>query len=152
MKTREQGFTLIELLVAVAVIALLVGIAIVNLHKAHLNSRETVVAGEVQTVGQAQVQYLSQYGRFAASLTELGPPSAGTAGPQAAELIPASLASGEKNGYRFTLALTPSGYSVNANPKVFGADGRRTFYLDQNGTLHQNWGQEPASAESPEFQ
>ena len=39
------------------------------------------------------------------------------------------------------LALTPLGYSVNANPKVFGGTGRRTFYIDQDGTGHQNWSQ-----------
>jgi hypothetical protein len=75
---------------------------------------------EVQTLGQAQTQYQSQFGKFAASLAELGPPAGAAAGPQAANLIPASLASGEKDGYLFVIPLTPVGYSVNANPKVFG--------------------------------
>jgi len=47
--------------------------------------------------------------------------------------------------YVFLLALTESGYQINANPKTFGATGRRTFYLDQNGIVHQNWGREPAA-------
>ena len=94
--------------------------------------------------------YQSQFGKFAASLSGLGP-AGGTAGPRAANLIPASLASGEKDGYLFVIALTPVGYSVNANPKAFGGTGRRTFYLDQDGIVYQNWSQEPASVVSPEF-
>jgi len=54
-------------------------------------------------------------------------------------------------GYLFAMNSTPAGFAVNANPKVFGNSGRRTFYLDQDGIVHQNWGSDPASAESPEF-
>ena len=32
----------------------------------------------------------------------------------------------------FTLTATPSGYTLNANPKVFNTSGRRTFFTDQN--------------------
>jgi hypothetical protein len=66
-------------------------------------------------------------------------------------MIPASLASGGKDGYIFTLTLTATGYAVNARPRVFGSTGRRTFYLDQNGAVHQSWGEEPATASSPEI-
>ena len=92
------------------------------------------------------------FGKYAASLAELGPPNRGGAeGPQGAHLIPAALASGEKNGYLFVLSLTPAGYTLNATPKTFGSTGRRTFYLDQDGVVHQNWGRDPATADSPEF-
>ncbi len=107
---------------------------------------------EVQAIHQAQVQYLSQFGEFAATLAELGPPTNGVAGPHAAKLIPASLASGEKNGYLFTMVKAGGGFTVNANPKEFGRTGRRTFYIDQDGVVHQNWGSEPATANSPEIQ
>ena len=49
-------------------------------------------------IQQAQTQYQSQFGDFAATLVELGPPATGNMGPAAAKLIPASLASGEKDG------------------------------------------------------
>ena len=65
--------------------------------------------------------------------------------------MPASLASGEKNGYVFTMAKAASGYTVNADPKVFEHNGRRTFYIDQDGVVHQNWGSEPATVNSPEI-
>ena len=65
---------------------------------AHLNAVETVVMREMQTIQQAQTQYQSQFGDFASTLVELGPPATGNMGPAAAKLIPASLASGEKDG------------------------------------------------------
>lgn len=49
------------------------------------------------------------------------------------------------------MTATPSGYSINANPKVYNSSGRRTFYTDQSMIIHQNWSQEPASATSPEL-
>jgi type IV pilus assembly protein PilA len=150
-KPHGRGFSLIELLVVIAIILVILAVAVPRIKEARLNAVETMVVREVQTIGQAQTQYQSQFNKFAASLAELGPPASGTAGPQAANLIPASLASGEKDGYLFGVVLTPVGYSVNANPEVFGGTGRRTFYLDQDGIVHQNWSGEPASIGSPEF-
>ena len=49
------------------------------------------------------------------------------------------------------MTATPSGYTVNANPKVFNTTGRRTFFTDQNQTYRQNWSAEPANASSPEI-
>ena len=111
-----------------------------------------MVVREMHTIGQCQTQYQAQFGKYAATLAELGPPVRGGAeGPQAAHLISANLASGDKDGYLFTLTSNAGGYTVVASPKVFGSTGRRTFYVDQDGIVHQNWGQELASAESPEF-
>lgn len=152
MRYRQRGFSLVELLVVMAIIAIILAVAVPVLSKARLGAVETMVVREMHTIGQSQTQYLSQFGRYAATLAELGPPSTGGAeGPQAAHLIPSSLATGEKNGYLFALTSMPGGYTLNASPKVFGSTGRRTFYLDQDGVIHQNWGQQPASADSPEF-
>jgi len=152
MQRRKRGFSLVELLVVIAVIAVVLAVALPIMKTARLDSVETMVVREMQTIGTAQTQYQSQFGRYAATLAELGPPINGAPeGPAAARLIPASLASGEKDGYLFALTSRPAGFAVNANPKVFGNSGRRTFYLDQDGIVHQNWGQDPATAESPEF-
>lgn len=151
-KISNRGFSLIELLVVIAIILIIVSIAIPALQNAQLNMRETAVIKEVQTIAQAETQYYSQFGKYAATLPELGPPAQGSSGPQGAFLIPRSLAKGEKNGYVFSLAVNDSGYQVNANPKTFGGSGRRTFYLDQNGIVHQNWGRQPATEGSPEIE
>jgi len=148
----QHGFSLIELLVVITIILIIVSIAIPALQNAQLNMRETAVIKEVQTIAQAETQYASQFGKYAPTLLELGPPVAGVSGPQAAFLIPRSLAKGEKDGYVFTLAVADSGYQVHANPKTFGSTGRRTFYLDQNGIVHQNWSREPATDNSPEIE
>lgn len=149
---RCEGFTLIELLVAIAIILVILTVAIPTVKNAKLNADETAVMREVQTIHQAQMQYLSQFGRYAASLNELGPPDHGDAGAQAAKLIPQSLARGERNGYVFSMTVTPAGYTVTAVPKRFGSTGRRSFYLDQDGILRQNWGREVATERSEEVQ
>ena len=108
--------------------------------------RDIVILTSVQT------QYRSQFGKYGGSLAEIGPAENSVhAGPWAAGLIPASLASGRKDGYSFKIARTPGGYSIHAEPIIFGKTGHRTFYADQSMMIHQNWGQEPASADSPEF-
>jgi type IV pilus assembly protein PilA len=98
-------------------------------------AREVVAILKIQAIHREQAQHLSRFGKYAASLEELGLPIGGA----------------EKSGYLFTLKETPEGYPINANPKVFGSTGRRTFYLDQNGVIHHNWGPEPATTNSPEI-
>jgi len=125
-----------ELLVVTAIILVILVVAVPGILKSRLNASETMVIREVQTIAQAQTQYLSQFGRYAATLAELGPARGAADSPAAAGLIPGKLASGEKDGYVFTLTSTAGGYVVNATPKNFGSTGRRTFYLDQNGVVH----------------
>lgn len=150
-RRRVSGFSLIELLIVIAIILIILAIAVPKLGNARMNASEMAVIREMQTVNTMQTQYMSQFGRFATTLAELGPPTSGAAGPQAADLIPSTLSGGDKDGYTFTLTGTPSGYSLTAVPKVFNTNGRRTFYSDQNMIIHQNWSAEPATANSPEL-
>jgi type IV pilus assembly protein PilA len=146
-----RGFSLIELLIVISIILVILAVAVPKLNTAKENANEMVVIREIQTIHQAQTQYQSQFGKYATTLNELGPPTSGGPGPQAADLIPSSLATGEKDGYVFTLTATPQGYTVTANPKVYNSTGRRTFFSDQSMTIHQNWSAEAANASSPEF-
>ena len=150
-RRRSLGFSLIELLIVIAIILIILTIAVPKMGVAQMNAREMAVVREIQTITTAQAQYNSQFGRFATPLAELGPPASGGPGPSAADLIPGSLSSGDKDGYTFVLAATPSGYTVNANPKVYNSTGRRSFYTDQSMITHQNWTAEPANASSPEM-
>ncbi len=150
-RRRARGFSLIELLIVIAIILVIIGIALPRFNVAQMNSRELAVQQEVRTINTAQVQYQSQFGRFATSLTELGPPSSGTPGPAAADLVPASLASGDKDQYNFVMTATPSGYTIVATPKVFNSSGRKSFYSDQTMTIRANMSAEPANASSPEI-
>jgi type IV pilus assembly protein PilA len=151
-RTVQGGFSLIELLIVIAIILIILAIALPKFNQARMNAQETAAIRQIGTIHQAEVQYYSQFGRYATTLAELGPPAGGgTAGPSAADLIPLTLAQGENTGYVFTLQSTPTGYSVIAVPKAFNNSGRRTFYSDQTLVVHQNWGQEPATAQSPEL-
>lgn len=149
----ESGFSLIELLIVIAIILIIITVALPQMSKMRMNANEMRAIAEVQTLQKAETQYNSQFGKVATSIAELGPPAtAGAAeGPNSAGLIPANLASGSDSAYNFTLVESPTGYSITAVPKTFNSTGRRTFYSDQTMAIHQNWGQEPATAQSPEL-
>ncbi|HXA03548.1 MAG TPA: prepilin-type N-terminal cleavage/methylation domain-containing protein [Bryobacteraceae bacterium] len=151
-KTRRQfGFSLIELLIVIAIILIILAVAMPKLSRARMYSQEMAALQAIKTIHTGQTQYYSQFSKYAATLAELGPPTSGTVGPAASDLIPEDLALGEKQGYKFTLTATPGGYIVNANPIAFGTSGSRTFYSDQSMVIRQNFGQEPATAASPIF-
>ena len=152
-RTRRNSLSLIEFLVGTAIVVIILAISISGHDngRAPMNATEMAVISEIRSIQTAQATYLSQYKAFAASLAQLGPPASGEPGPSAADLIPASLASGEKDGYLFIITATPQGYTINANPKVYNSGGRRTFYSDQTMSIHQNWSAEPANARSPEL-
>jgi type IV pilus assembly protein PilA len=150
-RLRRRGFTLIELLIVIAIIVVLISAAAPKFSQYLMSARETAALGAIRTIHTAQTQYSSQFGRFATSLTELGPPTSGQAGPTGADLIQADLALGVKQGYKFVLEQTPTGYRISATPVAYNRDGRRSFYSDQTMVLRQNWGPEPASVTSPEM-
>lgn len=147
----RRGFSLIELLIVVAIILILAAIAAPKLNQNRMHAQETAAVREIQTIHVAQTQYYSQFGRYATTLAELGPPAGGQEGPSAANLIPGELAKGQKSGYKFTVTGGPTGYVLQAVPEVFGNTGRRTFFSDQSLVIRQNWTAEPATAASPEF-
>lgn len=152
MSRRQAGFSLIELLIVIAIILIILAIALPRLGRARMYAQEMGAMRTITTIHTAQAQYFSQFGKFAGSLPELGPPASGAAGPSAADLIPGGLAtSGEGSGYKYVLTLTPTGYTVIATPLQFGTTGSRTFFSDQTLTIHEHYGQEPASATDPEI-
>ena len=150
-KRRRRGFSLIELLIVIAIILVIVTIAVPQYNKQMMSAHETAAIQAIQTIHAVETQYYSQFGRYAVTLAELGPPASGAAGPAAADLISKDLTEGKKSGYVFTVAATPTGYAVSAVPEAFNSSGRRTFYSDQTLTVRNNWSQEPANVSSPEL-
>ncbi len=151
--SRESGFSLIELLIVIAIILIILSIALPQMSKSRMHAQEMAAIEELHTINQAQIQYQSEFGQFATTLNQLGPPTSAGAqeGPQAAGLIPANLAAGSASGYNFTVTQNAQGYAVVAVPKAFGSTGRRTFYSDPTGIVRENWGQDPATVSSPEL-
>ncbi|HUJ24029.1 MAG TPA: prepilin-type N-terminal cleavage/methylation domain-containing protein [Bryobacteraceae bacterium] len=146
---RQFGFSLIELLIVITIIVIILTVAVPKLTKSRMYAQEMGALQAIRTLHVAETQYYSQYGKYATSLVELGPPTSGGAeSPAAAGLIPEELALGEKQGYKYTLAGSTGGYVINASPVAFGNSGSRTFYSDQTMVVRQHYGQEPATASS----
>jgi type IV pilus assembly protein PilA len=147
----RRGFSLIELLIVIAIILIIAAIAVPKMNKQIMAAHEMAAIREVQTIHTAETQYYSQFGRYAQNLTELGPPASGAAGPSASDLIPKSLADGKHSGFLFTLAASPTGYSITAVPEAFGSSGSRTFFSDQTLVVRNNYTAEPATVTSREI-
>jgi len=157
-RQRSGGFSLIKLLIAIAIAIILIiimiavpTIAVPRYGNTQKYMRETAAVAAILTIHKMQVQYRSQYGRYAASLTELGPPPGGAASPAGADLIGNDLARGERQGYKFTVTGNASGYVINANPITYGSSGNKSFYSDQSMVIRENYGPEPATASSKEI-
>jgi type IV pilus assembly protein PilA len=147
----QRGFSLIELLIVVSIILILITIAVPKFTRAQMYTRETAAIQAIKAIHTAEVQFQSQFGRYAASLTELGPPASGGPSPSAADLIGNDLANGEKQGYKFTVAAIAGGYTINATPVTYNSSGSRSFYSDQTMVVRENYGPEPATAQSKEL-
>jgi len=150
-RSGRRGFSLIELLIVISIILIIAAIAIPKMSNQIMSAHEMAAIRQITTIHVAQTQYLSQFGKYAARLEELGPPASGAAGPAGADLIPKILSDGKNSGYTFTVTGSATGYSVTAMPESFGGSGRRTFYSDQTLVVRNNWTQEPATAASPEL-
>jgi type IV pilus assembly protein PilA len=147
----RRGFSLIELLIVISIILIIAAIAVPKMNNQVMSAHEMAAIRQITTIHQAQTQYYSQFGKYANTLAELGPPTSGAPGPAGADLIPKILADGTNSGYKFAVSGTSTGYTVTAVPEAFGSSGRRTFYSDQTLVIRNNWTQEVATASSPEI-
>jgi type II secretory pathway pseudopilin PulG len=133
------------------VIPVLVSLAVPIFTRSWIYGRETAAIQAIKTINTAEIQYQSRFGRYAASLTELGPPASGAPNALAAGLIGNDLANSEKQRYRFTVAPVHGGYVVNALPASYGISGSRSFFSDQTMVIRENDGPEPATMQSKEL-
>ncbi len=147
----RRGFSLMELLIVIAIILIIITMAVPKFNQARRFANETGAIRAIQTIHTAQVQYQSQYGRYANSLAELGPPQTGNPSPAAADLIHSDLASGDKGGYKYVVAGGQGRYTVTAVPTTFGTTGARTFFSDETMVIRENYTQDPATVSSPEI-
>ncbi len=116
--------------------------------QADLDANEDAAIADLRMVAEAAKAYRNAYGILPETLAALGPAPPGGVSPDAAGLIDADLAAGEKDGYTIRYTIVPvtdyapgedSGKAVNfavaSTPKEYGKMGRRSFYLDASGVL-----------------
>ena len=131
-RRHNAGFSLIELLIVIAIILIILAVALPRLGKARLFAQEMAAKKAISTIHTEQAQFYSQYGQYATTLTQLGPPASGAASQSSADLIDRDLAGGEKGGFKFTLQQTPTGYVILATPTLFGTTGGHTYFSDHS--------------------
>lgn len=111
---------------------------------AEMDSTERTAIDGLKKIAEAIEFYRRKYARLPESLAKLGPPPRGSAaGPDAAGLLEADLASGVRTGYKFRYVIAggsslgaPAKYEVAATPETYGRTGRRSFFRDVSGRLH----------------
>jgi hypothetical protein len=113
-------------LVSVVPVGIIAAIAIPNLLASRMAANEGSAIHSLRMIGTAQATYQSIYQKFG-TLDELS----------AEGLIDPRLASGSKNGYRFTLQITKTvdsfeGFEIVAVPMDYQRSGRRSFYVDES--------------------
>jgi type IV pilus assembly protein PilA len=157
-----KGFSLVELMVVLTILLVLAAIAAANFSRSREAASEAAAVSSMRTIAVSEIGYHSTYGGYAPTLDALGPPKPGmSADASRADLIDGALASGYRNGYRFSYASTDQNgdglldrYEVNADPERRPAS-RPHFYMDESGIIRVEMGQragprsKPASAGLP---
>ena len=92
-----------------------------SLPSGNVAGREGLVVAQLRLVKQAQQFHFAKHGEY------------GTF----EELVDAGLLNHEPSagGYTIEMAVEDGGYVVEAVPDEYGPDGRRSFYLDEKGTI-----------------
>lgn len=73
----RAGFSLVELLIVISIILVILMVALPKFTAATMGARETAVITAMRTLNTAQTQYMSQFGNYATTLAQLGPPPSG---------------------------------------------------------------------------
>jgi type IV pilus assembly protein PilA len=147
----QEGFTLIELLIVMSVMLIIMTFAVPQLLKLRKQSQELSAVQSLRAIGQAELQYNSQYpaNGFSCSLATLGgDPKTGAPTPQSAQLIAPDLAAGQKAGYTFAIGNCQkvtvnnqdmyTSYEITAVPQSVGKTGDNGYCADENNTIRKD--------------
>lgn len=110
--------------------------------QAAMRANEQAAASDLLFIAQAIKAYHSAFGEWPNSIQQLGPAPVNQVSPQHAQLLPAPLASGTTDGYRFRYSVITGengiieGFELGAVPMQYGETGRKSFFLGRNGKLH----------------
>ena len=136
VRNRQSGFSLVELLVVVMVLAILAGIAIPSYLSTVQRAREAACIGYMKQWPQAQIQYYSQYSKFADTDEIL----------VLDKFIGVGLGAGYRHqGYDFQIEPLPgdpnmkSGWQGTGSPTA-GGSNKRYFFTDNTGVIRWRMG------------
>jgi type IV pilus assembly protein PilA len=133
--------------VGIPVLLIFLALAIPALQKVTIRANETSAILSLRTLNRAETQYSVVYPQRGFSCSEAalgGDPASGPPTPEAAHLIPADLAYGDKAGYTFFILCPEKAldnheknvdYKIIALPKVIGHSGLRGFCTDESGDI-----------------
>lgn len=139
------------------ILLIVAAIAIPNLLRARMAANEASSVGVLRTINTANATYAGTYkAGFASSLKALGGSSCGNPSKENACLIDASLAGGQKSGYRFSYTSEDADqdgiidkYFVEASPVSKGSSGQSTFCSDETGVVRKEADGSRCTPESP---
>ncbi|HEX4038904.1 MAG TPA: type II secretion system protein [Acidobacteriaceae bacterium] len=147
----DTGFTLMELLIVISIMLILMLIAIPNMLNLTATANETSALQSLRTIHEAEIQYETTYpgNGFSCSLSQLGGnASSGPPSAQAAQLLQADLASGNKSGYTFNITNCTkttvnnqdmyTSFEATAVPQAVGKTGHNGFCLDMTGEIRKD--------------
>ena len=109
---------------------------------ADLVAREEAAVQTLRDLAGAIEAYNRAWGKLPESLAELGPAPPGQISPEQAALVNANLAAGKQGGYLFRYRINPdtagndTKFELAATPDKYGQNGRRSFFLDNDGKIH----------------
>ncbi len=129
--------------IAIIPLAIIAAVAIPNLLRAKQSANEAAAVSALRQIHVAAAVYLMDNLAYPPTLEALtSTAGGGTAGASAPNRLDATLASGQKSGYRFTYRAadtrktgTLDAYTVHADPIVPGTTGLRHFYTDHTGVV-----------------
>ena len=154
--TRDQrDWTPLQTRISVGVLAYLIVVLVTpNLKIIHYASDEAAAVGSLRTITMAQLEYAERHPEigYASTLAALGP-------LPGESQIDASLASGMKSNYKFTLfseGIDSLGKSTRfhaaAIPVKYTKDVNRTSFVDESGVIRYTTEHRPATVQDPALQ
>lgn len=150
--TDEGGMLLHELRLPTAIVKYFAAAAVLEPKAAPVKRGENSALYMLTTIRDLQRSHKEGKGKGSyATLEELSAPPARPAGTYGRFLTETlSKEELEQQAYHFELTAAGDKYAVTATPKVYGPNGRRSFYMDETGVIRaaERAGQ-PATASDP---
>jgi len=158
-----SGFTLFELVIVIQILMILAVLAIPNLMRARMSAQEASAAGSMRLIAVSQTSFKAagfvdfdndgegDYG----TLAQLHDPDGTGVTPP---YIDATLASGTKSGYRFTVTVFPGapnsapGYTCIGFPESPMRSGVKVYYVDETNVIRMTADGTVAGPNSPLLQ